>query len=132
MANLAVICAKSPRLNTVLPVTSNRLITIAAGKPSGAVGWLGKLGAGVLGKISCEGGNCGCGGSTGGVGGLWKSGRGKVGVAWASNPPRSSRADGWGGVAATPMLEMLNIARSVLEIVDRKANKFTLIVDLDI
>ena len=131
MANLAVIWAKSPRVNTVLPVTSNRLMIIAAGKPSGAVGWLGRLGAGLLGKISCEGGNCGCGSSTGGVGGLWKSGRGSVGVAWAHRP-RSACADGWGGVAAIPMLEMLNIARSAPEIVDRKVNKFTLIVDLDI
>jgi hypothetical protein len=90
------------------------------------------LGVGVLGKISCEGGNCGCGGSTVGVSGLWKSGRGSVGVAWVRNLLRSSWGDLCGGVAATPMLKMLKIARSVLEIVDRKANKFTLIVDLDI
>lgn len=59
---------------------------------------------GVGGRISGDGGSAGNGGSVDGGAGLWKSGRGRVGVDWASNP----NSAGGSFPAASPTLVAAN------------------------
>jgi hypothetical protein len=86
---------------------------------------------GVAGKISCKGGSNGLGASLGGGAGLWKSGRGIFGVAWAKPLSSSPAMGGVVIVAANPRVGKFKIDSVAIETVDPAERKLSLIIDLD-